>query len=1453
MTPSPIPSAVLELEDREETDQGDLQLSPSHGSPEHSPELLSADSREQPNPEQFPCSLVMKSLSYQVSAEKDAEGDCNFEDNVQEDNYDCQFCGNKFSTKPDLEHHMNTHPVTNQQTNTFKCKYCTKAFGSQVGKRRHERRHENGSKSLNRPELLTGSAFLLNSSRHNDSPSSGSVASSSPTVMSSQNGKTQSGSDSLTIDIGTEFDHPLILDENGESKELHPCKYCNKTFGSHTNMRRHQRRIHERHLMPKGVRRKGMLLQDITPQQLEQSQTAVLQEAFQNAGSPLVYVPSVDTDDEGERDNSMVDISKNISENLSLYIDGKILSTSTNSSCDVIEVDSGTSTLFGLDAVILNSNQISQALKIETEPCTIKELSLSAQSGSKRRTSTPPCPTVKIESETVLSTLSSSSLQSPLASSNFSQATHESLAFQKEKAVYLSPKLKQLLQTQDSHKTNVSTDNHKPTTPLSIASLPAAQKKFKRRTSSPPTPVQISPSLETSVTETGDLFVLKVPKVESQSTSYSWNVPSKDQSDRTSPSISGGSACNQQPLDLSSAVGKPESNLGKESSESVLDLSVQRRAKAAGPRTKSNRSLHPHVKRKKPNTSMLEKVLMNEYSGLSSAGEEGSVCLESPDTQLSSGSATAMSPVSVCSYSEQTLCESASPPSLTPETMNPPSPSSSSHTSSTPPPPVLPTVPSPPTHFQFSDSAFPKLSPKPVDDTSTNISQTCQDLENLDTEDNETFKHLQPDLLPQSPEDNNEQKADIFFKSETLPKDSIPDSHYLLNNADRISSDETNNNQSSSFTGTCVQDLNVRMSHSPVHLTTKSVSPSVHNEEGGSQTSRVESITDNYIAGDENVRKDNEEITAKVENVFTSTPPSVFIKTSDAADTQEQDTFTKSFVCNVCQEPFHSIKQLGSHILDHAVDWPFKCEFCVQLFQNATSLLEHRSSLHGVGRIYVCPVCSKEFAFLCNLQQHQSDLHPGQSPSHTTVENGKLRPQNYTDPSHVDRNLLPSPPDMTVDLASQNSSGLSKDIKTEEDHNIFDDQEDPAEELYTTIKIMASEAGKPKCPDVRLGINQHYPSYKPPPFPYHNRTPAGSVASATNFTTHNIPQTFSTAIRCTKCGNSFDNMPELHKHILACANASDKKRYTPKKNPIPLKQIVKQPLNGAFSPIAVSNEGQNAFRRMGQPKRLNFSNEVPSKVKLFALNKKKKQLVQKAISQKNKASTSGKKASVQIKQEEHEVHACPYCNREFTYLASLAKHVSCSCPQKPANKKNKGVLTTRDKNMKLRSRATDGEIKQEASSSPAVKSVGKTRMRSLEGLEDEEAPASKSKTVTSPVRTKRPASSKDLLTPKSKKGRKNKNQDAVLSTASAALTDDSPSQPDTKVQLGGKGIAIKKETKATPQVKTKKESFSKRMRKRVGGPVTRSAAVPGEKTEDPLNSNGASGEKKVHLNVKSKT
>lgn len=1415
-----------------------------------------------------------------ANPELEAEGE--FEDDAQGGTYPCQHCERHFSTKQGLERHAHIHTTSNHQTHTFKCRYCTKPFGSQVGRRRHERRHENGSKTLNRPGSLTGTAFLHSPSAPNDSATSSSVSSpSQAAVTSPQNGPPQQSSDSFKKEPGVDSYRPVVVDENGESKELHPCKYCNKAFGTHTNMRRHQRRIHERHLMPKGVRKKGMLLPDGSSQQQqqhEQGQSVVVQEESPSASPPPVYVPSVDTEDEGEREDCMVDISNNISENLSHYIDGKIQSTSTVSNCEVIEVDSRTAALFGLEALIINPKQISHALKVETRTCSGKDVLCAAQSVSRRRTATPPLlPAVKVEPEAVSSSssLSSPSSQSPLLVGNIFPQSTDTLAFQKEKTVYLSPKLKQLLQAPDGQKPAIGliADSHRLTTPLTVTSLPAVQGRFKRRTASPPTTVQNSPSQRNDniSNTTGVSCSLKVPKIESHCMSNAWSPSSQDSSEVMnltgkdwSPSRSGGNSCNQQPLDLSNSFSKTDSTVSKSTGEAVLDLSMSRKSDEV----KTSSAVPSHVKRKKPNTSILEKVLMNEYAGLSSPGEEDSNTLESPDSLSPSESATCMGPSSP--GSECRPCESTSPPSLTPMTINPSSPSSSSVASSTPPPPVLPSVPSPLPfslhHEQMSDTASlspfpvlsPKMSPKAVDDSSEEVldTATLTDTHHDALNPNEldqTAEQLDPAICA-SPQDTKRHcKAESPSKSQTLLEGSAYDTKpQFLKNADeaccsrseRDTACETS--QSSSCEGTLPQDLNIKTegqpksksSHSTVQSTRKkkSLSPSFPSELQPSQKTLMD---DNLVKEDAGKKEEPDDVAMNGDEVSAS--PGSPARNYEEPETPEKETFVKSFVCNVCKEPFRSIKDLSGHIIEHASEWPFKCEFCVQLFGNATALLEHRSSLHGVGRIYVCSVCSKEFAFLCNLHQHQSDLHPSEACTHTAVENGKLRPQNYTDPAqaNVEKMSSDTVADSTTGAPSQDSSEEqnNSDTRTTEDEE--NGHEDPTEELYTTIKIMASEAGKPKGPDVRLGINQHYPSFKPPPFPYHNRSPDGSVASATHFTTHNIPQTFSTAIRCTKCGNSFDNMPELHKHILVCANASDKKRYTPKKNPIPLKQIVKQSPNGVLSTtVAAAAAGQNAFRRMGQPKRLNFNQDISSKSKLTALNKKKNQLIQKAIFQKNKSAASAKKSTTQVKQEEtHKIHMCPYCSREFTYPASLSKHMACSCPQRPIPKKlKKGALTPQDKNMNLRSRATDSEIKQETGSGPSSKILVKTRAQSFEPVESEAKPANKGKSPQ--VRTKRPAMNTDATAPQSKKGKKSNDPQTSITPV---LTDDPSTRPQSKMQRAPKDVAVKKEAVVKTSQSKKEDRFSGRTRERLGGPVTRSAqmasaSAPVEvKTEEPLN------------------
>uniref|UniRef100_A0A4W5NQF2 PR domain containing 2, with ZNF domain a n=1 Tax=Hucho hucho TaxID=62062 RepID=A0A4W5NQF2_9TELE len=1041
-----------------------------------------------------------------------------------QDSFPCQFCERYFTSKQGLERHIHIHNLDNHHTHTFKCKYCSKSFGSKIGRRRHERRHENAKA---RPGSLIKPVEPLSSALQRNGPECGSSPSSSG------------------ASVLADREQASTSDEHGELQGGHTCKYCKKVFSTHTNMRRHQRRIHERHLRHKG--KEAPLLQEAKHPRLPP-----IKSQQDTSNKSPVAVLEIESDQE---EQYMLDISGNISENLSFYIDGKIVSTSTVSGCEVVEVNSGSATLVGLNAVIINPAQISQALKVET--ATRTGIGIPGQPLTKRRTATPPLlPQIKteLESEVVVSSSSSSSIVSSLIESLIPQNT-ESTILQRERTVYLSPKLKQLLQMQDGLKPTFAliTEGQKLCSALSLTVLPAGLGRFKRRTGSPPNSPQQSPmsNVESTTTDVGLSIALNAPTSESQCSSPACSLSSNDESEiSNSPPVndamttrvlpegwspmSGGSSCNQQPLDLSNAVKKSEDEaLG----EAVLDLSVHRKS-AVDSEAKRILVPQPLNRKRKPNTSMLEKVLMNDIlenhdaplvtdfaivtaSDMSPATEGEVFGLTLPSAALSP------SPSSLASVTRQSI----SPCTIA---LAPPSPH-----------PVLPTAPSlitvlaPPTSSSSNSSnqpilqvLAPKISPKPLIILSEDIS---------------------------------------ICTSKTAPT-----------------------------------------------------------SEGTSQ-----------------VEESSNETLSKL-----------------------QETFTKDFICNVCDKLFHSMKELGHHVSEHSDEWPYKCEFCVLLFGKPMALLEHRSTLHGVGKSYVCCACTKEFAYLCNLKHHQKELHPGQECKYTEEENGKLRPQNYNNGTKV------------------GTEALSNCAMAESNKPVIKDEgelDDATEELFTTIKIMASEGGKPKGLDVCLGINQHYPSFKPPPFPYHNRTPVGSVASATNFTTHNIPQTFSTAIRCTKCGKSFDNMPELHKHILACANASDKRRYTPNKNPIPLRHFAKVQ-NGVLSSTNTTN-GQNALHTASQTNRPKLNQEPPAKLKLNALNKRKKQLVQRAISQRSK-STSLTKKTTSLVDEEQEIYVCPHCIREFTYRRSRTKHMAV-CPRKPAAKeakkrKDSSISYTKENNGHLR-------------------------------------------------------------------------------------------------------------------------------------------------------------------------
>uniref|UniRef100_A0A8C1LXA2 PR domain containing 2, with ZNF domain a n=2 Tax=Cyprinus carpio TaxID=7962 RepID=A0A8C1LXA2_CYPCA len=1058
----------------------------------------------------------------------------------------CPRCERRFASSQGLQRHIQTHALSTCHTQRFKCSRCRRSFSTLFSRRRHEKRHENRNRKT---DDLTDAPCTASQNVH---------GSAEPLNTASQNPEPNK---CINAADGEQKD-----DKNNDVKASHVCKYCKKAFRTHTSLRRHQRRIHERHLLPRAVYKKVNIIQEPEGQQLVET-------AQDNHTANSQCVEDIDQERE-----YMVDISSNISENLSFYIDGKIVSTSAVSNCEVIEMNSGGSAVIGLNAVIISPAQISQALKLENNTSSFTS-DLSGQSSTRRRTSTPPLlPQIKTELES----------ESILITAHLPQCI-ETVAFNEEKTVHLSPKLMQILQNQDGSKPTFALIADGQTV------LPATTTRFKRRTTSPPSSPQQPPDVNI---ETQDQVSTKAKKSKLESHGLGNEEPEPlnspiNSSDGApmqqqvlpldcSVSRTGGDSCNQQPLDLSNSVVNRESNDAL--AESILDLSIS--GKSLDCDSAGVCLTQPASRKSKPNSSMLQKVLMNEYGG---------VDIPSVEAPAPAGLLSPPKP-------EKFLFELALPPAsinpapsqLTPVSIHPTTPG--------PPPQCSPS--SSPTFVSFLST--PTVEPK-------NILPALQ--------------HNSACLLNKVPVNALQQEPHVSPEPQPLS----PDTNLLPETSTQSAPTE----QSTSSTD------------GKLTLTASTSAVEAERNENGQEIVQFSDCS----------KQEN-----KVEEELPPLHP-----------------FCKNFMCNVCEQPFQSMKILSQHVGEHSKEWPYKCEFCVQLFESDTGLLEHRSSYHGIGKIYVCKTCSKEFAFLCNLEQHQRDLHPGQECSHTEAVHGKLRPENHNNP----KTNMADPGFPVTEIKQEPDNTTSKADK--------DSLDNTSEELFTTIKIMASGGVKSKGPDVRLGINQHYPSFKPPPFPYHNRTPTGTTAtSATNFTTHNIPQTFSTAIRCTKCGKSFDNMPELHKHILACANASDKKRYTPKKNPIPLKRFAKAQ-NGVLSPARIVNSKQNFSQKVGQQKKQNF-HESPVRIKMSILNKKKSQLVQRG------RPAGGRKA---FAQDDLGVFACPHCRREFTYNASLKKHVAFSCPMRPASRNSKkrtlSIVSAQENNGSLRRQIANMSAKPQGS------------------------------------------------------------------------------------------------------------------------------------------------------------
>lgn len=1196
----------------------------------------------------------------------------------------------------DVSSEVNTHKSDLHQhpgqdirrdRNSFSCQYCERHFCNKQGLERDIHIHMSLSSTVNSYEsnnIISLVSNLDQLQHEKTSPLNAEGLDVLPNTSLLISSNTWTTGDPIT---------PSQPDEHGVSDDHHACRYCEKVFSTHTSRQRHEHRTHEQNSQGTAVKEH---LQKVTCDSSLSTQDKT------EAGDFTEPVAGQENEDSSEQ--YMLDVSSNISENLSFYIDGKIVSTSTVSTCETTEGHSVSSTLMRLDSLILDPSK-----------------ELPGQALTKRRTATPPLlPQIKteLESEVVVSS-SSSSFVTSLIENILPQRTESTVAH-KERTVFLSPKLKQLLEKEDGLKPTLAliADGQKSCSPVSLSVLPAGKGRFKRRTGSPPSSPQ-NPTSNKEIPSAGaaDGDPLSTDQMEVQCSSLPVHratsepegtslseAEGSDVQAESWPPMTGGNPCNQQPLDLSSTVKR-------NGDDAVLDLSLQKQTLGGTSHLVSN-------------TVSDEDTLKacTSEKALKYVREENPIVT---DFTIVTGPemVTPVDPVVEGLVYGLTLPPNSltpSPASLTPVALQPASPCTiafavpASH-AILPATPSLLTVLAPPPLTNPSGQPVqvlaPNISPEglvictdnPLNATECNLATAFAANSSLIT----LSQPLDPTLnLP----------GHVFLTDQlTLNPpmvESTPGSEVTLAPTVALNDPLINSYNISSNTVLieCTIALEPPRSTAPSAITLREntadpaapaevvVHPaeeqmaSVAHAQARDPADPAESEppgSDHAAAAEAEPAVDPEPpslIKEEVADSAISSPKSAPETSSPSPVAAEEDaspvsvgtdphvqTFTKNFICNVCDKLFHSMKELSNHVGAHADDWPYKCEFCVLLFGKPSDLLDHRSSLHGVGKTYVCSVCTKEFVYLCNLKQHQEELHPGQQCTYTEEEKGKLRPQNYNNSARV--GAEPPAPEGETKKASKKEEGGEEAVANEE--------------LFTTLKITASDGDKLKGPDVRLGINQRYPSFKPPPFPYHNRSPASSVTSATNFTTHNIPQTFSTAIRCTKCGKSFDNMPELHKHILACATASDKKRYTPKKNPIPLRHFAKTQ-NGVLS-ATNSAYGLNDSNRSDHPGRSKPTQEPAVKVRLKVLGKRKKKLVQRVMPQRNKSDHNSNRTAPAQVHHKQEVFVCPHCSREFTMRRSRTKHMAV-CPRKlneVKKRKEGGISVTKENDGKLRIASED--------------------------------------------------------------------------------------------------------------------------------------------------------------------
>ena len=378
------------------------------------------------------------------------------------------------------------------------------------------------------------------------------------------------------------------------------------------------------------------------------------------------------------------------------------------------------------------------------------------------------------------------------------------------------------------------------------------------------------------------------------------------------------------------------------------------------------------------------------------------------------------------------------------------------------------------------------------------------------------------------------------------------------------------------------------------------------------------------------------------------------------------------FSCNVCDVAFSSIKALAKHVVVHANEWPYKCEFCVRLYQDTDELIQHRTQLHHVGKTFSCGVCKRGFAYKSNLKKHQADVHNLTEMNYRELGPKELRAHNFTDPAKIKT----GPPELPSKPKPERPSFIQQ-------------------EMNKTVKI-----GKLKLPLKQRSATPSPTRSTPSPrksgpinpqrhHPFAYARQIGYLNMLNDPRNQEVLQAVSTH-RCTKCSKEFTETAEFHGHIMECAlegmdkmepsnkekeksidaekhakEVSEKKMkmkaYTKsKKKAIQLRQSTPGKRQRAKPGLKIYNPKKYTRRRSSAS--VDDVHACPGcDKKFYFINKLERHM--RMCPNREKFRNKGKKVVTESGDGDilKKGHCCPFCTRQFTYLKSLKKH-ALTCP-----------------------------------------------------------------------------------------------------------------------------------------------------------------------------------------------